>query len=112
MKNVVESSVEKVVGQIRLKISVEKSRIRETKNLLTDAVRRTNTILERLRYLSKKKIKKKLAVDVSTRPRVHSYTCPRVHVTAPRVGNGRSAPIPVFRAPRVGDRRSAPTPRV
>ena len=41
-----------MVGQIRLKISVEKSRIRETKNLLTDADSRINTILERLRDLS------------------------------------------------------------
>ena len=32
----------------------EKSRIRETKNFLTDADRRTDTILERLRDLSKK----------------------------------------------------------
>ena len=38
-------------------------------------------------------------------------TRPRVHATAPRVGNGRSAPTPRFRAPRVGDGHSAPTPR-
>ena len=38
----------------------EKSRIRETKNLSTDADSRTGTILKRLRDLSKKKkIKKK-----------------------------------------------------
>ena len=33
----------------------KKSRIRETKNLSTDADRRTDTILQRLRDLSKKK---------------------------------------------------------
>ena len=37
----------------------KKSRIRETKNLSTDADRRTDTILERLRDLSLKKNKKK-----------------------------------------------------
>ena len=37
----------------------KKSRIRETSNLSTDADRRTDTILERLRDLSKKKKKKK-----------------------------------------------------
>ena len=36
-----------------------KSRIRETKNLSSDAVSRTDTILKRLRDLSKKKIKEK-----------------------------------------------------
>ena len=36
----------------------QKSRIRETSNLSTDADRRTDTILERLRDLSLKKIKK------------------------------------------------------
>ena len=35
---------------------VKKSRIRETLNLLTEADSRTDTILERLRDLSKKKI--------------------------------------------------------
>ena len=35
----------------------KKSRIRETSNLSTDADRRTDTILERLRDLSKKKLK-------------------------------------------------------
>ena len=35
----------------------EKSRIRETSNLLTNADRRTDTILERLRDLSEKKLK-------------------------------------------------------
>ena len=37
--------------------NVEKSRIRETKNLLTDADSRTKTILERLRDLFKNKKK-------------------------------------------------------
>ena len=37
----------------------KKSRIRETSNLSTDADRRTDTILKRLRDLSKKKNKKK-----------------------------------------------------
>ena len=36
----------------------KKSRIRETSNLSTDADRRSDSILERLRDLSKKKIKK------------------------------------------------------
>ena len=36
--------------------TIKKSRIRETKNLSTDADRRTDTILERLRDLFKKKI--------------------------------------------------------
>ena len=35
--------------------STKKSRIRETKNLSTDADSRNNTVLERLRDLSKKK---------------------------------------------------------
>ena len=35
--------------------TLKKSRIRETSNLSTDADRRTDTILERLRDLSKKK---------------------------------------------------------
>ena len=37
---------------------VKKSRIRETKNLSTDADSKTDTILERLHNLSKKKEKK------------------------------------------------------
>ena len=70
--------------------SYKKSRIRETSNLSTDADCRTDTILESLRDLSRKKKKKKKygAVDVSTRTRVHA--------TAPRGGDGRSAPTPRF----------------
>ena len=41
------------------KDQIKKSRIRETSNLSTDADRRTDTILERLRDLSKKKKSKK-----------------------------------------------------
>ena len=41
------------------KQSIKKSRIRETKNLSTDAESRTDTILERLCDLSKKRKKKK-----------------------------------------------------
>ena len=37
---------------------LKKSRIRETKNLSTDADSRIDTILERLRDLSKKKLRK------------------------------------------------------
>ena len=72
----------------------KKSRIRETKNLSTDADSRTDTIFERLRDLSKKN-KNKIKMERLTRPRVHA-TAPRVHATAPRVGNGRSAPTPRF----------------
>ena len=32
-----------------------------------------------------------------TRTRVHTYTRPRAPATAPRVGNGRSAPTPRFK---------------
>ena len=45
-------------SQLLIKLQIKKSRIRETLNLSTDADRRTNTILERLRDLSKKKEKK------------------------------------------------------
>ena len=41
-----------------IKISVKKSRIRETKNLSTDKDSRSDTFLERLRDLSEKKKKK------------------------------------------------------
>ena len=34
----------------RLRVVLKKSRLRETKNLSTDADSRTDTILERLRY--------------------------------------------------------------
>ena len=48
----------------------EKSRIRETKNLSTDADSRTDNIFERLHDVSqKRKKRKKGAVDASTRPR-------------------------------------------
>ena len=60
----------------------KKSRIRETKNLSTDADSRTDKILERLR---EKKFKK-----------MGRLTRPRVHATAPRVADGRSAPTPPF----------------
>ena len=40
---------------ILVKIILKKSLIRETSNLLTDAVSRTDTILERLRDLSEEK---------------------------------------------------------
>ena len=72
----------------------------ETKNLSTDADSRTDTISERLRDLSLKKIKKKKkkAVDVSTRW-FHAWAMDALH------------PPPVFRAPCVGNGRSAPTPR-
>ena len=64
----------------------KKSRIRETKNLSTDADRRTDTILERLRDLSRKKKRKKMG----------RLTRPHGHATAQRVGNGLSAPTPRF----------------
>ena len=64
----------------------KKSRIRETKNLSTDADRRTDTIFERLHDLFKKK--------KWGGWRVHKSTRPRVDATAPRVGDGRSAPTP------------------
>ena len=56
----------------------KKSRIRETSNLSTDADRRTDTILESLRDLSRKEKEeeKNGAVDASTRPRVYAYTRP------------------------------------
>ena len=75
----------------------KKSRIRETSNLSTDADRRTDTILESLRDLSRKKEEEKNgAVDASRRPRVHAYTRPRVHTTDPRWGDLHSAPTPRF----------------
>ena len=49
----------------------KKSRIRETKNLSTDADRRTDTILDSLRDLSRKRRRKNGSVDASTRPRTH-----------------------------------------
>ena len=70
----------------------KKSRIRETSNHSTDADRRTNTNLESLRDLSRKKEK----MGRLTRPRVHAYTRPRVHTTDPRGGDGRSAATPRF----------------
>ena len=45
--------------RLKHQISIKKSRIRETLNLSTDADRRTDTILKRLRDLSFKQIKKK-----------------------------------------------------
>ena len=79
----------KNMSKKRLKKTVkEKSRIRETKNLSTDADSRTYTVFERLHDLSKKSLKKNGAVDVSTRTRVHA--------TAQRVGDGRSAPTSRF----------------
>ena len=82
------------------KSGYKKSRIRETKNLSTDADSRTNTIFKRLHDLSRRKKKKKTngAVDASTRW-LHAWAMDALH------------PPPVFRAPRVGDGRSAPTPR-
>ena len=66
----------------------KKSRIWETSNLLTDADHRTDTMLERLRDLSKK-ISKKWGGW-----RVHFGTSPVFR--ASRVGDGRSAPTPCF----------------
>ena len=66
---------------------IKKSRIRETSNLSTDADRRTDTIVGSLRDLSRKEKKKK---------KKGRLTCPRVHATAPRGGDGRSAPTPRF----------------
>ena len=90
-------------------MTFKKSRIRETLNLSTDADRRTDTILERLRDLSRKKKKKK-----------GRLTRPRIHATDPRGAMDALHPPPVFRAPCVGngrmadgcvgDGRSAPTP--
>ena len=57
----------------------KKSRIRETSNLSTDADRRTDTILESLRDLSRKKKKKKKKMGRLTCPRVHASTRTRVH---------------------------------
>ena len=73
--------------------SGKKSRIRETSNLSTDADCRTDTILESLRDLSRKKREKNGRLK---RPRVHAYTRPRVHMTDPRGGDGCSAPTPRF----------------
>ena len=44
----------------------KKSRIRETKNLSTDADSRTDTVLERLRDLSKKNIYINRLTDIAT----------------------------------------------
>ena len=71
----------------------KKSRIREILILSTDADRRTDTILVSLHDLSRKKKEKK---GLLTRPRVHAYTRPRVHMTDPRGGDGCSAPNPRF----------------
>ena len=80
----------------------QKSRIRETSNLSTDADCRTDTILESLRDLSRKrKEEKNWAVDASTRPRVYAYTRPRVHMTDQRGAMDALHPPPVFRAPLV-----------
>ena len=72
----------------------KKSRIRETSNLSTDADCRTDTILESLRDLSRKKRKKKMGR--LTRSRVHASTHTRVHTTDPRGGDCRSAATPVL----------------
>ena len=63
------------------KYLIKKSRTRETKNLSTDAESRTGIIFEKLHDLSKENKNKKITgtVDVFTRPRVHA--------TAPRVGD-------------------------
>ena len=63
---------------------LKKSRIRETKNLSTDADSRTNTNFKRLRDFSI--IKKKIG----------RLTCSRVHAMARRMGDGRSAPTSRF----------------
>ena len=73
---------------------LKKTRIRETKNLLTDADSRTDTIFERLHDLSLFLFNG--AVDVSTRPLVHASTR-RLHAWAMDALH----PPPVFRAPRV-----------
>ena len=78
----------------KAKIIGKKSRIRETSNLSTDADRRTDTILESLRDLYRKKINKKMGR--LTCPRVHASMRTRVHATGPRGGDGRSAPTPRF----------------
>ena len=44
-------------------------------------------------YLKKKKFKGAIDVSIS---RVHASTPTRVHTTAPRMGDGRSAPTPRF----------------
>ena len=57
----------------------KKSLIRETSNLSTDADCKTNTILESLRDLSRKKKKKKkgsLRVHTSMRPHIHASARP------------------------------------
>ena len=61
IQNVVLSKVREVVdktweGYALSTFMIKKSRIRETKNLSTDADSRTDTILQRLRDLSIKKI--------------------------------------------------------
>ena len=61
-------------------------KIRETSNLSTDADCRTDTILESLRDLTRKKKNKKIG----------RLTRPRVHTTDLRGGDGRSAPNPRF----------------
>ena len=77
----------------------KKSRIRETSNHSTDADFRTDTILESLRDLSRKKKKKKRVgwrVYASTHTRVRASTR-RIHAGAMDALH----PPPVFRAPRV-----------
>ena len=49
-------TIQKKKEAFKTRTRMKKSRIRETSNLLTDADRRTDTILERLSDLSKKKI--------------------------------------------------------
>ena len=80
----------------------KKSRIRETSNLSTDADRRTDTILEILRDLYRKKIIKNGVVDASTRPRTHPsflglHACNKMDAWAM---DALHPPL-VFRAPRV-----------
>ena len=83
------TSEKKSVYTSNKEMLINKSRIRETSNLSTDANSRTDTNFESLRDLSRRKKKEKNgAVDASTRPRVHTM--------GQRVGNGRPAPIPRF----------------
>ena len=68
-----------------LRNKYKKSRIRETKNLSTDADSRTHTIFKRLHDLS-----------INIFFLNGRLTQPRVHAAAPRVGDGRSALTPHF----------------
>ena len=79
---------------------LKKSRIRETSNLSTDADRRTDTILESLRDLSRKRRRKKMGRF--TRPRTHPsflglHACNKMDAWAM---DALHPPL-VFRAPRV-----------